>query len=72
MSGGALQTGATGAALVLGGALFARMGWHGLRGGTEAAAAAPARKLLFAFSLLFGAFVFVCGLLLALSLFVAE
>ena len=81
MSGGALQTGVTGAALIYGGAMFARFGWRGLRRPQPAAAAAPApaspgpslgAKLLYAFSLLFGAFVFVCGLFLALSLFLPE
>jgi hypothetical protein len=79
--GGTVGTAVVGAALAFGGYSFARMGWHGLRQrapepapGQELAARgpSPAMKLVWGFCLLFGAFVFVCGLLLALSLFLGE
>ncbi len=83
MSGGALGTAVTGAILAYGGAVFARMGWHGLRRRTEPAApgqelapapsgASPAWKLLWLASLLFGAFILVCGLLLMIGPFLPE
>jgi hypothetical protein len=83
MSGGKFGTAFTGAVLMYGGGSFARAGWKALRRpalppqpGRELAAPAPgtspAWKLLWLAMLLFGAFVFVCGLFLALSIFLAE
>lgn len=83
MSGGNLGTAFTGAVLMYGGASFARVGWRGLR--RPAPAVAPGQELapppagtslpwktLWLFMLLFGAFVFVCGLFLLLSLVLPE
>ena len=83
MSGGALGTAFTGAILAYGGAIFAPMGRNGLRRPSAPAAAgqelapvpagaSPAWKLLWLASLLFGAFVLVCGLLLLIGPFLPE
>ncbi len=57
---------------------FARGGWAGMRDRRPAAAAPPAGapslpiRLLSGALVLFGAFAFVCGLLLLLSLLISE
>ena len=83
MSGGALGTGVVAAMLIYGGAWFARFGWRALRSpaapvlpGRELAPPPPGAslpwKLLWIFMLSFGAFTLICGLFLALSIFLPE
>jgi len=83
MSGDALGTGFAAAVLIYGGAWFARTGWRSLRRpaaapqpGPDLAAPPPGAslpwKLLWIFMLLFGAFALICGLFLALSIFLPE
>jgi hypothetical protein len=76
-----IKTAGAGIMLVGAGLGFARSGWAGMKGprapapspaAPPAAAPSTGRRLLFAAVALFGAFAFVCGLLLLLSLLISE
>jgi hypothetical protein len=76
-----IKTAGAGIMLVGAGLGFARSGWAGMKGprapsaaqaAPPAAAASAGKRLLFAAIALFGAFAFICGVLLLLSLLISE
>jgi hypothetical protein len=82
-AGPGLETALIGAVLIFGGYGFARLGWAGVRRrvpeavpGRELAPpppmSSPAWRILWAASLVFGALVIVCGLLLVIGAFLPE